>query len=129
MAEEYTRATELEQFQRIAEGLGGERYKEYDIAPFVEMVEATIPEEIWSGVFYSWQSMKGFLQGVYGMERVQMFAARERDGHIFACFCTVWAGGEELAEWLENGYPVEEMLTGMGVPKDNITMRLVRDYS
>lgn len=123
------RATQLEEFQHIAEGLGADRYKEYDIAPFVEMVQARIPDEVWTGVFYSWLSLKGFLQAVHQLQRVEMFAAREEDGTIFASFLTVWGSGDSLAEWLRDGYPIVRMLTGLGVPEGDITMRLVRDYS
>ncbi len=47
-------------FQRLVdEGLGGPRYKEYEIAPYALIVRARMAPEAWTGVFYSWLSMKG----------------------------------------------------------------------
>jgi len=130
MAEQKQRASELEKFESIARGLGGARYKEYDMAPFCEMVQTTVPEELWSNVFYSWTSLKGHLQGMHGLERTEMFATREEQaGAIFVCFFTIWGSGDALAEWLEHGYPIEKMLTGLGVEPETIEVRLIRDYS
>lgn len=131
MAEQRQTASELDRFKTIGRGLGGLRYKEYDIAPYCEMVQAFIPEEVWSGVFYSWSSLKGHLQGLHGLEGTEMYAGREEEGEgrIYACFFTIWSSGDALAEWIEHGYPVEKMLKSLGVPEESIEMRLIRDYS
>ena len=112
----------------IAEGLGSSRYKEHEIAPYGLIVRATMHPDVWSGVFYSWLSLKGHLQGLHGIDRTEMYAAREGD-EVTAVFITVWERAEMLNEWLEDGYPVPQMLEAMGVPEDMIEVQLVRDYS
>ncbi len=118
-----------EHMQRlIDEGLGGTRYKEHEVAPYALMVQAEMPLELWSGVFYAWLSMKGHLQGMHGFERTQMFAAQEGDT-VIATFVIVWDRAETLYQWLDTGFPVTDMLDAMGVPEDKIELELVRDYS
>ncbi|HEY5527822.1 MAG TPA: hypothetical protein VIL51_00020 [Thermoleophilia bacterium] len=118
-----------EHFQRlIDEGLGGTRYKEHEVAPYGLIVKASMQPDLWSGVFYSWLSIKGHLQGMHGFDRTQMFAARDGDT-VTATFITVWDRAETLYQWLEGGYPVPEMLEAMGVPEEMIELELVRDYS
>jgi hypothetical protein len=116
-------------FQRLVdEGLGGPRYKEYEIAPYALIVRARMAPEAWTGVFYSWLSMKGHMQGMHGFDRTQMFAAREEET-VTATFITVWDRAETLYQWLETGYSVADMLEAMGVPADTIDLELARDYS
>ncbi len=116
-------------FQRlIDEGLGGTRYKEYEIAPYALIVRAQMPTDLWSGVFYAWLSLKGHLQGMHGFDRTQMFAAQE-EGTVAATFITVWDRAETMYQWLDRGYPVPEMLEAMGVSETMIELELVRDYS
>jgi hypothetical protein len=118
-----------EHFQRlIDEGLGGTRYKEHEIAPYGLIVKARMQPDLWSGVFYSWLSMKGHLQGMHGFDRTQLFATREGD-NVTATFITVWDRAETLYQWISGGYPVSDMLEAMGVPGDMIELELVRDYS
>jgi hypothetical protein len=112
----------------IDEGLGGTRYKEHEIAPYGLIVKAQMQPDLWSGVFYSWLSMKGHLQGMHGFDRTQLFATREGDT-VSATFITVWDRAETLYQWLSGGYPVTDMLASMGVPEDMIELELVRDYS
>jgi hypothetical protein len=116
-------------FQRLVdEGLGGSRYKEYEIAPYALIVRARMAPEAWTGVFYAWLSMKGHMQGMHGFDRTQMFAARE-DDVVTATFITVWDRAETLYQWLETGYSVADMLEAMAVPADTIDLELARDYS
>lgn len=109
-------------------GLGGSRHKEFELAPYGQMVEVSIAEEIWSSVFFSWLSLKGHLQGLHDMDRTELFAARMGD-RVYAMFITVWTKQEAFTEWLQHGYPVEEMLRSMGVEKENIRITYVRDFS
>jgi hypothetical protein len=109
-------------------GLGSSRYKEYDIAPFAQMVQAAVPQELWSGVFFSWMSMKAHLQGLHGLDRTQTYATLSGD-IVYATFLVVWQNADELAEWMAHGYPVEEMLRAMGLPDEDIHIQLVRDFS
>lgn len=116
-------------FQRlIDEGLGGPRYKEYEISPYALIVRAKMAPELWNGVFYAWLSMKGHLQGMHGFDRTQMFAARE-DDTVTATFITVWDRAETMLQWLETGYSLADMLEAMAVTEDMIELELVRDYS
>lgn len=112
----------------IDEGLGGARYKEHEVAPYALSVGAEMPTEVWSGVFYSWLSLKGHLQGMHGFDRTQLFAAREGDT-VRATFITVWDRAETLYQWLEGGYAVTDMLEEMGIPQEEIRFELMRDYS
>ncbi|MHB0867498.1 MAG: hypothetical protein ACYC6B_08660 [Thermoleophilia bacterium] len=109
-------------------GLGGSRLKEYDLAPYAQMVSASIPDDLWSGIFFSWLSMKGHLQGLHDLERTEMFATKV-EGRVYATFITVWTRQEAFAQWLRHGYPVEEMLRSMGVAAEEISMLNVRDFS
>lgn len=109
-------------------GLGASRQAEYELAPYGQIVQATIPELLWSSVFFSWLSMKGHLQGLHDMDRTQMFATRQED-RVFAQFITVWTNREAYAEWLQHGYPVEEMLRSMGIDEQDIVIIHVRDFS
>lgn len=117
-----------ETFARIESGLGTSRYKEYDIAPYAQMVQAAIPQPVWSGVFFSWESMKGHLQGLHGFDRTQMFATLVGDV-VYATFIVVWDNSLAISGWMEHGYPVEEMLRSMGIPEDDVHIQLVRDFS
>ena len=139
MAEERQRTTtgaaqapppESEQQTRemIQGGLGASRYKEYDIAPYAQMIQAAIPQPLWSGVFFSWMSMKGHLQGLHQFDRTQIFATVSGDT-VYATFVVVWHNADALAEWMAQGYPVEEMLRAMGIPDADIHIQLVRDFS
>jgi hypothetical protein len=110
-------------------GAGGSRYKEYDIAPYVVAVRAQVPRTIWPGVFYSWLSLKGHLQGTHSLETTYMFARGLEDGRILAMFYVVFTLSEGLSAWLEEGYTVDKMLTQMGVPAEDIDVQIMRDYS
>ena len=66
------------------EGLGTPRYREYEDAPYALVVRATMPFDAWTGVFYSWMSLKGHLQGPsrlgpHGALRQQMGRHGDRD--------------------------------------------------
>lgn len=113
----------------VAAGLGSSRYKEYDIPGYAQVVRAHIPAEIWSGVFYSWLSLKGHLQGLHDFDRSEFFATANEDGDVDAVFAVVWAGAESLTGWLENGYPIDRVLANMGIPAENVSVQLMRDYS
>lgn len=113
----------------IEEGLGTTRYKEYDYPGYVQVVRATVPAEIWSGVFYSWLSMKGHLLGIHDFDRSEFFVSGLPGSDIDVVFAVVFHEAESLAEWVEHGYPVDAMLAAMGVPREDITVALARDFS
>jgi hypothetical protein len=114
---------------RVLQGLGAAgRSEEYEIANYAEVVRAEMPWEVWSGVFYSWMSLKGHLQSRYGFDRVDVMATRV-DDTVHALFITVWEGAEVLAGWLNAGYPVPLMLEALGVPPEKIEIQLMRDLA
>lgn len=113
----------------IDEGLGTSRYKEYELAPYMQMVTAKIPKAVWSGVLFSWLSMKGHLQGLWQFDRSQFFATELADGYVEAVFIVAWQGAETLAAWLQDGFSVETMLLEMGIPAGDMQIRLMRDFS
>jgi hypothetical protein len=118
-----------QQLERIQnEGLGSARYKEYEDAPYALVVRATMPFEAWTGVFYSWLSLKGHLQGLHAWDRTQLFASRY-DDTVTATFVTVWYNAEVMVEWLESGYMVPDILESMGVAEDAMDAELMRDFS
>ena len=114
---------------RIEEGLGTSRYKEYELAPYAQIVTARIPKAVWSGVLFSWFSMKGHLQGLWQFDRTQCFATELPDGRVEAMFVVAWQGAETLSAWLREGFSVETMLREMGVPEEDLEIRLMRDFS
>jgi hypothetical protein len=114
---------------KIEDGLGTSRYKEYEIAPYAQMVTARIPKAVWSGVLFSWFSMKGHLQGLWQFDRSQFFATELPDGSVEAVFIVAWQGAETLAAWLQDGFSVDTMLLEMGIPARDVQVRLMRDFS
>jgi hypothetical protein len=112
--------------EEIGMGVGASRYKEYDIAPYVVAVRATVPRTIWPGVFYSW--LKGHMQGLHSLDTTYVFA-RGLDESILVSFYAVFSLGEGLSAWLEHGYTIDQMLTEMGVPAEEIDVQIMRDYS
>jgi hypothetical protein len=113
---------------RIVSQLGTSRYKEYELAGYAEVVRARVPQEIWTGVFFSWMSLKGHLQGLSSFDRSQFFAAAA-DGAMDATFVVVFDDAEALAEWLEAGSSAEKMLLDMGIDPDDVHVELMRDFS
>ena len=114
---------------KIEDGLGTSRYKEYELAPYAQMVTARVPQVVWSGVLFSWLSMKGHLQGLWQFDRSQFFATALPGGYVEAVFIVAWQGAETLSAWLQDGYSVETMLLEMGIPADQMQIRLLRDFS
>jgi hypothetical protein len=114
---------------KIDDGLGTSRYKEYELAPYAQIVIARIPRAVWSGVMFSWLSMKGHLQGLWQFDHSQFLATELPDGRVEAVFVVAWQGAETLTAWLQNGFSVENMLREMGVPDEDLEVRLMRDFS
>ena len=101
---------------------------ELEQAPYAHVVTASFPHERWSGVFFSWLSLKAFVLGVHSVENVRLYASEVGDD-VQATFVTVFSDVESMDAWLSHGYPVEEMLTAEGVPEEHITTVLARDLS
>lgn len=114
--------------EQVRMGAGGSRYKEYDEAPFAVAVRATIPTVLWPGALYSWMSLRAHLQGVHYHETSYMFA-RGTDDHVLAMFYVVFSHAEGLSGWLEHGYTVDRMLTGLGVAAEDVDVQIMRDFS
>jgi hypothetical protein len=110
------------------EGLGTPRYREFEDSPYALVVRASMPFEVWTGVFYAWMSLKGHLQGLHGWDRTELFANRWEDT-VTATFVTVWDNAEAMAQWLDVGYPVPELLETMGVDPADMEFQLMRDFS
>lgn len=121
-------ATAEEAQARIEAGLGSSRYKEYDINPYAAMVQAAVPQILWSGVYFAWQSMKGHLQGLHGFDRTETFVTSV-DDTVYMTALVVFDNANGLAEWMQNGYPLTEMLGKMGIPDEDVHLQLVRDFS
>ncbi len=117
-----TKDEELEMLKRTG-ALG-----EFVIAGFAQMARAEIPAEHWSGVFFSWLSLKGHVQSLHSAERTEMFATRVGDT-VYALFIVLWAEADALASWLEDGYDITEMLREMGIPDEDVEVTLMRDFS
>jgi hypothetical protein len=109
--------------------LVGTKYREYaTTAPYAYIVRAHFEEEIWDGVFFSWLSIKGHMQGFHEVEDIKLFATNKA-GNIEAMFMVIFRNEEALTSWLENGYTAEETLRAIGVPNENIEVSLKRDLS
>lgn len=122
-------AVDSDVLSRLHEGLGGGGFKEYyEEAGYVFAVRATLPHELWSGVFYSWLSMKGHLQALHDFMRAELLAS-ESDGVVEALFLVVWEHPEALEEWLTGGYPIDEMLLAVGLDESQIEVELMRDFA
>jgi hypothetical protein len=110
-----------------------ERQAEYhfetELAPFAHIVTASFAAERWSGIFYSWMSLKAYLLGVHHVENVRLYATEVEGGRVQATFVTVFSNREAVAAWLEHGYSVEEMLAAEGVNEADIASVLARDLS
>lgn len=109
------------------QGCASER-EDHQAPPCARMVHAAIPGHLWSGVFFSWMSMKGHLQSLADMNRTEMFATSIGD-LVYATFITVWNRQENVLECLKHDYPVETMLRHMGVEGEDITVTMASDYS
>jgi len=109
-------------------GPGTANYKEYTLAPYAQIVHAAMPVALWSGVFFSWLSFKGHLQGLHQWNRTELFATNV-DDIIYATFIIIFDRDVALAEWVGHGYPIEEMLRSLGVAADDINVTLMRDFS
>ncbi len=121
-------ASPEETMERIATGLGSSRYKEYGVAAYAQIVQAAVPRPLWSGVLFSWMSMKGHLQGLHMFDRSQLFATLVGEV-VYVTFVVVWDDADALAEWMQHGYSVEEMLRAMGIAEEDIHVQLTRDFS
>lgn len=115
--------------KRVGGVLGSTRYKEYELAGYAEVVRAYVPQWAWSGVFFSWLSLKGHLQGLHQFDRTELFCTAGADGRVEAVFAIIWQGADTMSAWLEKGYSAEKMLTNMGIPAEDMQVQLMRDFS
>ena len=106
---------------------GGEVF-EYEAVPYGLMVQAVLPMDRWSAVYFSWLSLKGFLAGVYQVEDMHLYAT-QAGGRVWVTMIVTFSSPRALASWLEEGYAVEEMLRDVGVPDDDIRTSLIRDIA
>ncbi len=110
--------------------MAGESEYMYELeqAPWAHVVTATFSHDRWSGVFFSWLSLKAFVLSIHSAENVRLYASNVGDD-VQATFITVFSEVEALDAWLAEGYPVEEMLAAEGVAQGAITSVLARDLS
>lgn len=113
----------------VEAGLGTSRYKEYDIPGYAQIVRAHVPAEIWSGVYYSWLSLKGHVQALHDFDRTEFFATGDHGGDVEVLFAVIWKEAEALADWIEHGYAVDMMLERMGISGERVDVQLMRDFS
>ncbi len=116
-------------WEGLRSGLIGTRDKEFgQVAPYAHIVNVSMASRAWHGVLFSWLSLKGHLQGMHGLNRIELFATE--DGEVVrATFITIWEHEEGLAVWLREGYTIEEMLCGMNVPAEDLAVTVGRDFS
>lgn len=122
-------ATQEAKDAQVNEGFDMASYKEYELAGYAEVVRATFPRAAWSGVLFSWLSLKGHLQGLHEFDRTDCFVTVNDEGRVEALFAVVWHGADTMSAWLQEGYTVEKMLRNMGVPEADLSIQLMRDYS
>lgn len=118
--------TRQQELEVLREGEG--QLGTYVIAGYAQVVRAEVPIDLWSGVFFSWLSLKGHVQSLHGFDRTECFASRVGQT-VHALFAVVWDRGEVLQAWLETGYAVDEMLRKMNVPDEDVEVSLLRDFS
>ncbi len=106
----------------------GEQVFEYENVPYGVLVQAHFPLERWAAVYYSWLSYKGFVCGLHYCEDTKLFAT-QAGARVWATFVVVFNTPRGLAEWLQHGYPIEEMLADLGVPPEDIRTMLTRDIA
>ena len=117
-----------EHARQLVEEPPAESYYEYEAAPYGLLVQATFPMDRWSAVFFSWLSFKGFVVGLHFCENTHLYAT-QAGGRVWATFIVTFSSPRGLDEWLRNGYPVEEMLTDLGIPPEDMRSMLVRDIA
>jgi len=116
-------------WDQLKSGLIGTRDKEFgQVAPYAHIVNTSMTADIWHSVLFAWLSLKGHLQGMHGLNRIELFAMADVD-LVRATFITIWEHEEELAVWLKSGYTIEEMLDGLGASRDDIIVTLGRDFA
>jgi hypothetical protein len=113
--------------QAVTTGDADYRY-EYDFWPYVYVVTATFPADRWSAVFFSWLSVKGFTAGMHYVEGAHCYATPVEGDRVWATFAIRFSNEEAVSSWYEYGYPVEEMLAGLGVAAEDITSIVARDF-
>ena len=117
-----------EHAQQLHEESAAEGYFEYEDLPYGMLVHASFPLDRWAAVYYSWLSYKGFAAGLHFCEETRLFAT-QAGGRVWATFQLVFSSPRALGEWLQHGYPIEEMLADVGVPAEDVRSMLGRDIS
>ncbi len=105
-----------------------EDYYEYENVPYGVLVQASFPLERWAAVYYSWLSYKGYACGLHYNEGTRLFAT-QAGGRVWATFELVFSSPRAVAEWMEHGYPIEEMLADVGVEPENVRTMLGRELA
>jgi hypothetical protein len=105
-----------------------EQIYEYEDVPYGMLVQANFPQDRWSAVYYSWLSYKGFVVGLHYCEETKLLAT-QAGARVWATFVVIFSSPRGLAEWLQQGYPIEEMLADLGVPPEDVRSMLVRDVA
>ncbi len=126
--EKHPSVSPSESLERLQFGLGRTGYKEYAESPWAIVVQASFPEWMWAGVYYSWFSLKGHLQSYYELQDFYFFASRTED-QILGMWGLGFDVRSALEQYVESGYTVAQMLKSMGVPEDDIHVSFHRDFS
>jgi hypothetical protein len=117
-----------EHARQLAEEPVEEGVFEYEAAPYGLVVQAHFPMDRWSAVFFSWLSFKGFVAGLRFCENTHLYAT-QAGARVWATFIVTFSSPRALGEWLRNGYPIEQMLTDLGIPAEDMRSMLVRDLA
>lgn len=115
-------------YERLESSFGMTGYAEYSDAPWAVVTQASFPDGMWPGIFFSWLSLKGHLQSYYELSEEYFLAARNED-QILGIWALGFGNRPALEQFMESAYTVSQMLASMGVPEEDIHVSLHREYS
>ena len=88
---------------------------------------ASIPAEVWDEAWFSIQSWKGYLQSFPGLGHFS-FAARPLDnGDVRFISATHWEYPEQLEEWRNSQWSMDNLLKSIRKPAYDITEETFED--
>jgi hypothetical protein len=117
-----------EAFDRLEQSFGMTGYKEYSDAPWALVTQASFPDWMWPGIFFSWLSLKGHLQSYYELTE-DYFLATKNEEQILGIWTLGFGNRPALEQFMESAYTIAQMLASMGVPEEDIHVSLHREYS
>lgn len=117
-----------EAFQRLEAAFGTTGFGEYSDAPWAVVTQASFPDWMWEGVWYSWLSLKGHFQSFYDLESDYCLASKDGD-RILGMWALVFGSRPALEQFMESSYTLSQMLVSIGVAEGDIHVSLHRELS